>query len=499
MSSSCPSLTSADAAARAVDVFVAEDRLSAGVAIAPGAALEHLSVVLIRARLEERGVHWSPAAERDAAALLERYRTDPGQPHRADLIRGTPPTHGEDGRFEFEPGLDPRAIKPAAAPPRNPTRDAVDHYAHSAFVVVPAGTRLGRLLEPTAGADGVDVGQRSIAARAGKPADFLTDASLERRPDGAIVALRAGVVEYSGRLLKINDELVVPAFVDFSTGHIDFAGSVRVARGVRDLFRVRAGLDLSVLGLVEGAHLAAGRDAELAGGMASRERGNLSVGRDLRARYLNNTTAEVGRDLVVDNELVNSQIAVGGRVRAPDASLAGGRLSAARTVELRALGSEAKVTTEIQLGHLPNLERLQAQLRELIPPLEQRAQKHEADLAQLRAVTGRKSHDHAERLTEAEFEAAQARGRLAPVLDRLERLDRLTRAHTQPELIVHGTLFAGVRITLGLATLEVQTDTRGPIRLDLDNRGHPRVTDLTTNAVMQAAALGRVIEAHRAA
>lgn len=495
---------STDQAARAVLVDVADDRLSAKVILPPGLDLADISVMVVRARAGEKKLAWDSGAEAEAAGLIEAYRAAPEQAHERVLLTGKAPAHGEHGRFVFEAGMDPATLKVPGPPQAQVTAAAVDHYSKSSFVFVESGVRIGRVIAPTAGEDGRDVLGRALAAKAGHTFELLHDESVLIEPDGSVMSRRGGVLEHKPPLLRVNDHLVVPAFVDFSTGHIDFVGSVTVERGVRDLFRVRAAVDLRVVGLVEGATLRAGRDADLAGGMAARERGQASVGRDLKARYLNNAEVEVGRDLTVENELVNGRVVVAGAMRSPGCCVAGGRLTCGRAVDVATLGSESRVTTEVVLGALPELDGLAAQLAELVPALEQRTQKALGDLVQLQSVKGKLSHSQAERLTELEFEVAEARGKMASVTQRLEKLAELTKVRTSVELIVRAQIYAGVKIIWngvggkGGWTLEIKTDARGPLRFDADEAGRPRLRNLTTGSESDVATLARVVWAERA-
>ncbi len=56
--------------------------------------------------------------------------------------------------------------------------------------------------------------------------------------------------------------------MDFSTGNIDFEGDVRVLKGIRDIFEVRATGNIEVGGLIEASTIDAGGSVFAKGGMA---------------------------------------------------------------------------------------------------------------------------------------------------------------------------------------------------------------------------------------
>lgn len=446
---------------------------------------------LINALLTEKAVVRTEAVRARIDAVLTELASAGGasESERSWVVAtGTPPVHGGEGRIDFEPDADPR--QPAGQTP------TADHYSRASVRAVHPGAPIGRVVEPSSGSDGLDVTGRSLAARQPRPLPLLLDDSIQRHPDGRLVATVAGTPDYRPPLLRIRQKLELPGFVDFSTGHVDFPGDVEVAKGVRDVFKLHAGGSLLVHGLVEAAELVAGLDATLPSGMAGKQTGRLTAWRDVDAFYLHGVTAAVGRDLRVGTELIQCEIAVGRRLLAERATVAGGELRVAAGATVASLGSPARVSTRVELGVHPVLDELRRRGAALLPRLRARVEQAQAQLDQLRGVRGRLSHSQAEALTELEFALAAAEERERTLAGRLEEVAELARRHTRASIVVRTTLHAGVVIGTPGYRCEVRQDVPGPVALEVPKggSGRPVLTRPGTDVVLEAGAAVRIIE-----
>ena len=82
--------------------------------------------------------------------------------------------------------------------------------------------------------------------------------------------------------------------VDLSTGNIDFEGSVQVNGNVSSNFVIRAGSNVIISGVVEGAYIEAGGNIIIARGMNGMAKGTLKAGGNIVAKFLENATASAG-------------------------------------------------------------------------------------------------------------------------------------------------------------------------------------------------------------
>lgn len=454
-----------------IQVRIDADRMSATLSIEAGLPEHERSPAVLEALLDERGV--ARSAERTQAVQHAAHAAAKGR-FEAVIAQGRAPVHGRDAAFEPAPLLTERHH------PAVEHGGRVDHHQASSFTVVRAGDRLGRVTPARRGADGVDVTGRALAAREGRPAKVLFDESVTvADPDAHGVsdvrAARAGLVVRHGDLIRISGTLDVPSDVDFSVGNIDFPGDVRVNGGVRDCFIVKAEGAVEVRGLVEAATVSAGCDVRLVQGMAGREKGSLTAGRDCEAKYLEGLHVVVGRDLTVGREVTNSRVEVGRALHAPTGAIIGGVFWVAAEAEIAQLGSEAGVATEIVLGKIAALEGLLRKGLRTLPVLEERLRASRERLEQIRNASGRLTASQAEELTELEFGFSEAQSKVKAVGEGLGHALASLRAHSKARLVVNRLICPGVKIWMGRFLVQPRADLRGPFELTLSAAGEPMI------------------------
>jgi uncharacterized protein (DUF342 family) len=475
----------AEPSKRDIRVVINEDKLEARALLGASLEPDQLDEPTLCALAGEAGVLVDPAVRELIKVAVATVARTPGVEHQLVIARGEAPVHGTHGRITFAPEYLPSA-RHAEAARTEPTGEhasaqrpdeSINHYARSAFTPVLKGTIIARVEPSVEGIDGRDVTGKSLACKRATEAPLKHDQSVSVGPDGSVVAQQNGILSWRPPLLRIIDTLEVDGFVDFSTGHIDFPGSVLVHRGVRDLFKVHADRSLAVRGLVEAAELSAALDTSLTGGMAAKRSGSLQTGRDLRANYLNNVRVRAGRDASIESELINCDIVAGRAIVAPRCVMAGGSACAGSLIDLRTVGSESRTATHLRLGTLTELAALRTALRSLLPDVQARYTAAADQLQQLKSVKGKLSPRQAESLTELEFESASA----AKTLDRLNsagtHLDNVIARRIRVELIVRDRIFSGVTLRCpgapadALWVVQFTTDLKGPIRITADDHG----------------------------
>lgn len=453
-------------------IEVSEDALEAELVVPAGAApLDRDAIIALASGLK---LELTPDNHELITDAAETIAACPGAAARLVIAKGQPPQHGKPGYVAFEPGYDPeemqRVLADAASgikPSRSP--GSVDHYTRSTFNFVKVGAHVGTIIFPAGGVIGRDVFGNDLTPEEAPPLTFSVDDTLKRCDDGSLIARCPGVLEWGEGGLHITDSITIPGDIDFSVGHIEFPGSVTVKGGVRDHFKVIARGDVCIDGLIEAATIKAGNDVVIRGGMAAKEKGTLEIGRDGAAKYLNNVTVSVGRDLTIERELVNCRVTVGRAFNGPNCGIAGGALAVAGAVVVNSLGSEMGVATDLRLGSIPALDAVAKEAMALMPVLEARRAKYLEPLDQLRGVKGRHAPSTVERMATLQRSVDAAEAQIRPLEERLARLRATLRERTVVDLIVHGRIHPKVFMTVGNFTIDFTSELRGPVRIRLDD------------------------------
>ncbi|MEQ9364726.1 MAG: FapA family protein, partial [Leptospirales bacterium] len=264
--------------------------------------------------------------------------------------------------------------------------------------------------------------------------------------------------------IEVEEILTVPA-VDYSTGHIDFPGTVQVEGTVLDGFKVRAAGDIIVQKTVGNVHLQADGDIVLAGGAFSKNEGEIVAGQSIFARFVQDSRLYAGRDVMIEEAAMTSHIAAGGAIVLDGGrgELIGGTALAGREVRARKLGARSEAPTHITVGIQPDaMQKLQNIDRELLEK-QTAVRKIELHLSQMEEAEQR-----GRKLTEAEAATREklraALGRFRELVGGLETQRNLLYAAMEPDqaasVEAKEMLFPGVEVHFGAGVKRFRVEGR---------------------------------------
>ena len=385
------------------------------------------------------------------------------------FAEATAPVHGVDGKIEWREKFDP-AAKIGDAKAAGSTDAAVDHYSVSTYLRVEADEVLGVLHAPTAGEDGLSVTGSCLAARPGMACRTTIDgATVRTEDDGRLVGISAGVLKYDGCALSVVDILEIPGNVDFSTGHIDFDGSVEIREGVRDRFNVRATKDVRVGGLIEAATIICGGQFACQRGVACRDRAQLLIGGDASAGFLNNVRGRICGDLAVKRELINCDLAIGGYLRADSAGIIGGTIILTRGLTVAEIGSEAHPVTVLRLGEMPMLSQRVRQLAEEIAERDIAYQRLLDEQKQLQTRRNANASER-ERITKIMYDMNEARQHRDKARQERRRLVALVRDLSGVSIRITKMLWGNTYFMIDGRSYRIRDDVKGPVTITWNKR-----------------------------
>jgi uncharacterized protein len=249
--------------------------------------------------------------------------------------KGLPPEDQDDGKIEYLFNREPNHI------PSEREDGTVDYRNLGLVQNVKKGDVLCRVIPPEPGKDGIDVYGKPVPYRRGKLPHLPAGKNTVISEDG--MTLTAGVdgcIEYKNATVNVSEVFIVRGDVDSSSGNIDFLGTVIVQGDVLEGFSVKAGGDITVRGMVEGALLEAGGNIVIACGMNGMSHGKLIAGGSVTSQYIENATVECEGDVRAD-VIFNSIVKAGNSVlvRGRKGLLAGGKCQAGRSVTATVIGS----------------------------------------------------------------------------------------------------------------------------------------------------------------
>lgn len=308
----------------------------------------------------------------DRAAVLSALdKLSAGEEISAHLIaQGKPPQAGQDAVLEELVEVSPPRIGALDAQGRRDFKD------RGPAPQVEAGTVLARLLPAREGTSGRDVQSHEVLAPEPRWRRLAAGPGVEVSPDGfTLTAAQSGVLlrDPRGRLCvlplsEINDDLT-----RLQDGR--FEGLMLVEGAIKVEGRVEAA-SLEAEALEAGAEVILSGDLVVLGGIAGAQ---VTTEGSVYCRFLNNARISCGGDLVVENEVMQSQVHCRGRVvvSPPEGRIVNSEIIAQRGVLAGQIVSSGSGSTLVRLG-------LDQEEAGRIEPLQRKAAALRAERAQLR-------------------------------------------------------------------------------------------------------------------
>ncbi|MBD3393209.1 MAG: DUF342 domain-containing protein [Chitinivibrionales bacterium] len=228
----------------------------------------------------------------------------------------------------------------------------IDYKGSANIPVAQKGQLLATVKKPDEGVPGMNVLGQEIPAEGGGESYLVAGTGVRAGEDNrSFYAEVSGCIILNPPVIEVLDIYEVKGDVDYSTGSIDFNGSVIISGTVREGFEVKASGDIVVQKCVEAARVLAGRDVRVMGGVQGHGKGLVSAGRDVYAEFAQNARIEAQGTVYINDFAVNSYIfckyanALKGH-----GSMVGGEVYAQRGMDVLTLGSPSGTKTYVTAG-----------------------------------------------------------------------------------------------------------------------------------------------------
>lgn len=169
-----------------------------------------------------------------------------------------------------------------------------------------------------------------------------------------VVSAKKGMLVAGEKKLRVSGLYEISGDVSNRTGNIETPASVLIMGNVSHGVTIVSGGDVEVRGLVEEASIRAAGSIVAKGGFTGGAAGKLSAGKDMFCQFVQGGTVEAAGNIVVDGSAMNANIFCGKKlVIRGSGFLVGGKAIVREGVDAARVGSEAAVSTEIEMGGNP--------------------------------------------------------------------------------------------------------------------------------------------------
>ncbi|MEI6126111.1 MAG: FapA family protein [Pseudomonadota bacterium] len=305
-----------------------------------------------------------------------------------------------------------------------------------------------------------------------KKATLRPGKSVKVSADGLhFFAEATGLPVVEGDKISISDVLILGS-LDYKVGNIDFDGMVEIHGDVADGFKVKASKTIIIKGVAGACDLEAGLDILIEGGCNGQKKSRIICGGNLKAKYLDEVHVHARGDILVKNEMVDSNISCLGRVQVKSGAIYGGSIKAKRGIESYDIGNDMGIKTKLMPGD-------DFELNEEIKKLEEDIAQKNIELVNISKKIAPLLKDK-EGLSKLPEEVKQKLKETIAYLSKLRQdRDSLNQSKEEllvreikdavPEIVVHHYVFAGALLKIGKTRRQISSLLEGPLRFYEEN------------------------------
>jgi len=434
-----------------VTVTISPDKMMAELTVYPPKGGKEVTVEQALAALAEAGVVYGIEEEKVRKAIEMSHVSE-----KVIVARGLPVVNGEDAKIDYKFNIKGIEVKP-----KELADGRADFYNLNLIQNVVNGQVLAVKTPATPGTDGMTVTGQPVPAKAGKE-KFLKAGKNTELIDNetTLIATASGHVLYNGGKVGVYPVFEVNGDVDFTSGNIDFVGSVVIKGSVRQGFTVKAAGDVDINGNIGGGTVIAGGHLRVKDGIVSNKgKAPVIAQGNIFAKFIENGDVESGGDITVGEAIMHSKVVAKGSVRVGGRKglIVGGLVRAGDEISAKIVGSNFATATELEAGVNPELRKQHedavAQLREAEMNLD-KAHKALTLLKHLEETQGL-NEDKKVMLVKVTRSQFQLMASVQELQDKVHELELQLEESERGRILVEGIIHPGVKVTIGTAVLHV--------------------------------------------
>lgn len=370
-----------------------------------------------------------------------------------EIAAGKPPVDGSNGKIK---DFFPREHKLKFSSKSN---GGIDFKNLNLIHNVQKGTVVCEITRPTEPEDGMDILGRPVHGQRGKMPEIPQGRNIVYSEDRLkLVASCEGNLTFRSGRFQVENVYSVEGNVDNSIGNIDFSGSVYIKGDVFEGYTVKARGDITVVGIVEGAHLESGGDIILHKGMRGMKKGILEAKGNITGKFLEDSTiraqGSIQAEYIINSRVsCNKDLTLMGRRGA----LIGGSCAVFNRLRVKNLGSASQTSTAVALGITPELLEETAKVQKELKNIQRSYEDCVKNVEYLtnREETGRLTEAQKLQLSEFKIQIPVNRLKITQLKKRRHELEQLVmqvgKSRLEADLVYPGTV-----ITMGESKLIIK-------------------------------------------
>ncbi len=277
------------------------------------------------------------------------------------IARGSLPTPGRDATIEL-------LVAPKQEA-ENGMAQGLDFREQRDLPLIEAGAHVARLIPEQPAIPGKTVLGSPVTGPAPRILKLQPARGVELQENGTLlVATTSGLLaQPEDDKFEIIDQLEIAGDVDFSVGHVDFPGFVKVAGTVLSGFKVNA-YALEADSLESSSQVEVTGDLRIKKGILDAQ---VKAGGNVSAFYISQATVEAGGDVLVNTEIVQANVRAKGRIilLSESGRIVNSKVTGVAGVQTAKLVNSGQEDSQIRIGMDKEFEQQLAELRHQLAKL----------------------------------------------------------------------------------------------------------------------------------
>jgi uncharacterized protein (DUF342 family) len=388
------------------------------------------------------------------------------EPIESLIAEGQPVVHGTDAYLEKyweKPAADAAAAAAAAAAASGGVENKnarVDYRNLNVIDNVAKDSVLCKLVPAQQGSKGVTVTGKVIEPNVGLPMVLKpgTGVVIDPNDPSQFIATETGQVVLKGETISVLAIYEVNGDLTLKIGNIDFMGTVLIHGSVTGEYKVKAGMDVVIDGVLDGGEVTAAGKVQIKGGVIG-QKTRVTADGNVEAKYIRNAYVESGGVVSVVDAIMHSTVIASDKVNLTGRGmLVGGTTVAGWEVVAKEIGAKSNVPTEIEVGEDPRLrdelKRIDKESKSILEQLD-KTKKGVQFLKDLSAKLGGKlpddKKDMLNKLTRAQFKFLADLKVLQGQKAEIDTKQAAEKGKRRAKVSCSGLIYPGTKITVSRA------------------------------------------------
>lgn len=328
-----------------VDIIIAEDMMSCSLSVTPPVGNgSGLNIGDLQMLLQNAGIQFGIDDEQ-LAKVLEICNLDRTPISEMVVARGQVAQKEIPDYIKLKKRLFERN-----APSEHHAK--IDYREVSPYTFVKRGEPLGKDIESKPGVEGINIFNEKTPFTKKDIKNFTSGENIVHR-DGVYYAGLSGRFVLENNEFSISNNLEIDGNVDYSTGHISFAGNVLIKGEIKDGFKVVCGGSLYCKMTMDASEVACKKDLKVDGGIIGRtKRATVRAGGTIITKFVQNCSIESQSGISIAKGIIDSELFTLKTLKMDEKKgvIVGSRIFAESGIELFDLGREGSHGSMIVCG-----------------------------------------------------------------------------------------------------------------------------------------------------